>query len=227
MTDNADSQISPQLRGQLYSEEELKTFREHNCRQMQVPFLTFCLVSVSALLFLRVFILQFVNIMHSLALPSFLVLLFYYFRERNKTMANLNFYLLTILLPLVVLVVAQKTISQSPDTYHLNESFLSWLVLAISLCGISPLPWTQVAGIIAVNLSIFTLRLWSHYGLAKIRDDLYVHFISCLMVISIIVRAKEALDRAEFQNLMIIKVQARHWHQVLDQLEEGVLLIEQ
>jgi hypothetical protein len=30
----------------------------------------------------------------------------------------------------------------------------------------------------------------------------------------------------QFQNLMIIKGQAKHWHQVLDQLSEGVLLLE-
>jgi hypothetical protein len=46
------------------------------------------------------------------------------------------------------------------------------------------------------------------------------------MIISIIVRSKESLDRLQFQNLMIIKRQAKHWHQVLDQLSEGVLLIE-
>jgi len=46
------------------------------------------------------------------------------------------------------------------------------------------------------------------------------------MVISIIARSKESLDRSQFQNLIIIKGQAKHWHQVLDQLSEGVLLIE-
>jgi hypothetical protein len=56
-------------------------------------------------------------------------------------MANLNKYLLSILVPLVVLVVAQKTISHSPDKYYLNESFLSWMILVIYLAFIPPLSW--------------------------------------------------------------------------------------
>ena len=108
---------------------------------MQGPFLTFCVINLSLLLFLRVFVLQFVNIMHSLILPTLLVTMFYYFKVKNKLMANLNKYLLSILVPLVVLVVAQKTISHSPDKYYLNESFLSWMILVIYLAFISPLSW--------------------------------------------------------------------------------------
>jgi len=73
---------------------------------------------------------------------------------------------------------------------------------------------------------VFVTRLWLHYGITNIRDDLYIHFMSVLIIIGIIVRSKEAQDRVQFQNLVIIKGQARHWHQVLDQLSEGVLLIE-
>ena len=78
---------------------------------MQGPFLTFCCYSLSLLLFMRIFVLEFVNIMHSLLLPAALVILFYYFREKNNYSANLNKYMLMILVPLVVLIVAQKTIS--------------------------------------------------------------------------------------------------------------------
>ena len=139
--------------------------------------------------------LEYVNVMHSLALPSFLVLLFYCFKEKNKEMENLNIYLLAILLPLVILIVAEKTISQSPEHYSLNESFLSWLVLAIYLSVISPLAWEKVIGIIGGCLTLFVLRLWSHYGLSKVGDDLYIHFVSVLMIIGIILKSKEALDR--------------------------------
>lgn len=162
---------------------------------MQGPFLTFCFYSLCVLLFLRIFILPYVNIIHSYVLPLCLVLLFRYFRVKNNLMANLNMYLLSILVPLVVLIVAQKTISQSPQLYHLNESFTSWMVLAISLGVISPLPWKKVTGITAGSFIIFTLRLWSHYGAGKIRDDLYVHFFSVVIIIGIIVRTKEKLDR--------------------------------
>lgn len=162
---------------------------------MQGPFLEFCFIALCVLLFLRVFVLEYVNVMHSLALPSFLVLLFYCFKEKNKEMENLNIYLLAILLPLVILIVAEKTISQSPEHYSLNESFLSWLVLAIYLSVISPLAWEKVIGIIGGCLTLFVLRLWSHYGLSKVGDDLYIHFVSVLMIIGIILKSKEALDR--------------------------------
>ena len=164
--------------------------------------------------------------MHSLILPTMLVTMFYYFKVKNKQMANLNKYLLSILVPFVALVTAQKTISLSPDKYFLNESFLSLMILMIYLAFISPLSWQKSVGITAMSFLLFTGRLWSHYGIGKIRDDLYIHFVSVLLIISIIVRSKETLDRVQFQNLMIIKRQAKHWHQVLDQLSEGVLLIE-
>jgi hypothetical protein len=162
---------------------------------MQGPFLTYCLVSLCILLFLRVFILEFVNITHSIALPTFLVVLFWLFREGNRRLANLNVWLLAVLSPLVVLIVAQKTISQSPAVYHLNESFLSWLVLLIYLSLISPLEWRKVVALSVGSLVLFTGRLWLHYGASGIRDDLYIHFLSAVMIIGIIVRAKEALDR--------------------------------
>lgn len=81
---------------------------------MQGPFLTFCCYSLALLLFLRIFVLEFVNFMHSLLLPAALVIMFFYFREKNNYSSNLNKYMLLILVPLVVLIVAQKTISQSP-----------------------------------------------------------------------------------------------------------------
>lgn len=162
---------------------------------MQKPFLLFCLISLSILMFLRIFILEFVNIVHSFGLPFCLVLLFYYFNERNKVMKNLNAYLLTILVPLVVLIVAQKTITQSPDIYHLNESFLSWMILLIYLGAISPLPWYQVTLITFLSFLLFYLRLWSHFGVSKIRNDVYIHFLTVIIIIGIIVRSKESLDR--------------------------------
>jgi len=67
--------------------------------------------------------------------------MFYYFKVKNKQMANLNKYLLSILVPFVALVTAQKTISLSPDKYFLNESFLSLMILMIYLAFISPLSW--------------------------------------------------------------------------------------
>lgn len=126
---------------------------------MQGPFLSFCCYSLCLLLFLRIFILEFVNIMHSIILPTLLVLLFLFFKEMNNTMVNLNIYMLTILVPIVVLVVAQKTISQSPDVYYMNESFISWLVLVIYLATISPMRWPKVAGITGSSFLLFIIRL--------------------------------------------------------------------
>lgn len=90
----------------MFSEADLKVFRENYCRQMQGPFLNFCFLSLSLLLFLRIFVLEFVNVTHSLLLPTFLVLMFFFFKVKNDQMANLNKYLLMFLVPMVVLVVA-------------------------------------------------------------------------------------------------------------------------
>jgi hypothetical protein len=95
----------------LYSEDDFRKFREIYCRNMQGPFLTFCCYSLGLLLFLRIFVLEFVNFMHSLLLPAALVVMFFYFREKNNYSSNLNKYMLMILVPSVVLIVAQKTIS--------------------------------------------------------------------------------------------------------------------
>ena len=196
--------LSLQHPTQTFSEEEFMHYRKLNCQNMQKPFLKFCLISLSILLFLRVFVLEFVNIVHSCALPICLVLLFWFFNERNEEANNLNVYLLIILVPSVVLIVAQKTISQSPALYHLNESFLSWLILLIYLDMISFLAWYQVTCITIGSFLLFYLRLVCHFGQAKIRNDLYIHFLTVIIIIAIIVRAKESLDRQQFQNLQII-----------------------
>ena len=103
--------------------------------------------------------------------------------------------MLTILIPAVILIVAQKTISQSPDLYHLNESFVSWLIMLIFLGFISPLPWYKVLFITIISFMIFYIRIAMHFGVANIRNDLYVHFTVVVFIIGIIVRQKESLDR--------------------------------
>ena len=132
--------------------------------KMQSPFLKFSCYSLSLLVFLRIFVLQFVNAIHSYILPVCLLLLFIYFRDLNYRSKDLNFYLLTILVPLVVLIVAQKTISQSPDLYHLSESFISWLILLYYFGFISPLPWYKVSMISSVSFLLFYSRILSHFG---------------------------------------------------------------
>ena len=103
---NSGPQQTKSEYNRTFSEKDFKLFREKYCREMQGPFLSFCCYSLCLLLFLRIFILEFVNIMHSIILPTVLVLLFLFFKEKNNTMDNLNTYMLTILVPIVVLVVA-------------------------------------------------------------------------------------------------------------------------
>jgi hypothetical protein len=141
-----------------------------------------------------------------------LVLLFYYFKKKN--IPKVNKPILIFLLPLVVLIVAEKTITQSPSAYQFNESFLSWTVLALSIAFTSPLPCHQVVGFLAMSFFLYIGRMWLHYE--KIRDDLYVHSISSLIVISIMVRSKESFDRQLFSQMMITKNQAAHWLSVLE-----------
>lgn len=163
---------------------------------MQTPFLKFSLVSLCILLFLRIFVLEFISIIHNFGLPACLVALFYYFNEKNRSsMANLNKYLLTILVPLVVLIVAQKTISGDSEKYHLNESFLSWMILLIYLGGISPLPWYHVSAITSGSYLLFIIRMWLHFGIENVRNDVYIHFLTVVIIIGMIVRTKESLDR--------------------------------
>jgi len=69
------------------------------------------------------------------------------------------------------------------------------MILVVYLAFISPLPWQKSVGITAASFAVFAARLWSHYGIAKIKDDLYIHFSSVVLIISIIVRSKESLDR--------------------------------
>ena len=69
------------------------------------------------------------------------------------------------------------------------------MVLVIYLGAISPLQWHKVMGITSGSFLLFTLRLWTHYGPYKIRDDLYIHFLTVVVIIGIIVRSKELLDR--------------------------------
>lgn len=78
-----EKQLSLKEPDQIYDESDFRAYREKNCRKMQRPFLQFCFVSLCILLFMRIFVLQYVNIIHSYGLPSCLVLLFWYFNEKN------------------------------------------------------------------------------------------------------------------------------------------------
>ena len=180
--------LSHRTHDQGYDEEDFLRFREKYSMKMLKPFLQLSLMNLSLLLFMRIFVFQFVNIIHSYCLPACLVFLFWYFNELNKKQANLNTYMLTILIPVVVLIVAQKTISQSPELYHLNESFVSWLIMLIFLGFISPLAWYKVVGISVLSFMLFYIRIVMHFGVANIRNDLYVHFTTVVFIIGIIVR---------------------------------------
>lgn len=91
---------------QGYQEQDFVKLRNQNCKKMQGPFLKSCLCGVTALTILRFFILQYVNEMHSYILPTFLVALFWFFKEMNNYSTKLNHYLILFLVPAVVLVVA-------------------------------------------------------------------------------------------------------------------------
>lgn len=98
--------LTLERKDQSFTEKAFKSYREKHCQKMQGPFLMFSLTTLGILLFLRIFVLQFINIIHSYILPAALVILFWFFLQLNKRRSDLNFYMLTVLVPLVVLIVA-------------------------------------------------------------------------------------------------------------------------
>lgn len=93
---------------QIYTEEEFLAFWERNCRKLQEPFLKYCLIALCILLFLRMCIFEYTNMSRSYILPGTLVAIFWYAYEKNKVSTVLNYYLITLLVPLVVYVSAEK-----------------------------------------------------------------------------------------------------------------------
>ena len=69
-------------------------------------------------------------------------------------------------------------------------------MLALTVAFTSALPWYKVVGMLSLCFVLYIGRMWIHYEL--IRDDLYVHSASVLIVIAIMVRSKEAFDRLLF-----------------------------
>lgn len=167
---------------------------------MQTPFLKFCLFSSSMNMLLRLLVLEYVDIIHSFCLPVCLLLLFVFFHYQNKLGQNSNFYLLCILVPCIALIVAQKTIAYNQEFYQLNESFISWLILLYYLGFISPIPWYKVSFYTLVSFHIFYIRLLAFYGIKELKNDLYVHLILTLVILTMLLRLKETLDRQGFSN---------------------------
>ena len=69
------------------------------------------------------------------------------------------------------------------------------MILLIYLGAISPMSWYHVSAITFGSYLLFVFRMWIHFGLSNVRNDVYIHFLTVVIIIGIIVRTKESLDR--------------------------------
>lgn len=89
------------------------------------------LTGISAAFMIRVVLLESRNTILDLILPFtifFVIAILYFVNQRTSKVKH---YFHAVVVPLVGLLSARKTMSQNREHFYLNESFASWLVMIL------------------------------------------------------------------------------------------------
>ena len=175
---------------------------------------------------MRVVVLESKNTILDLILPFIIFLLIAILYILNKRTTSLKHYFHVIVIPLVGLLTARKTISQNKDHFYLNESFASWLIMLMFGGFSSTMQWYSVVGINCLCFSVYIIIIFKFYGVAGVGNDFYVHITTTIIFSATLIRMNEVNLRSSFNLLSCSKVQEKKWQRVLMMLTDGVLIMQ-
>jgi tellurite resistance protein TehA-like permease len=209
-----------------FHEGAFQEYKQDHSKRLLDNFFDVALTGISAAFVLRLLILESKNAILDLILPfvilSFISLLFFINRRTDKV----KHYFHGIVVPIVGLLSARKTISQNKEHFYLNESFASWLIMMMFGGFASTMQWYQVAAINLFCFFTFIIIIFHHYGVSGVGNDFYVHITTTVIFSACLIRMNEVNLRSSFNLLSLTKRQEKKWQRVLTLLTDGVLIMQ-
>lgn len=121
----------------------------------------------------------------------------------NKQTTVVKNYFHALVIPLVGLLSARKSISQNDQHYYINGSFASWLVMIVYTSFISPLEWHKTAFINLLSFMMYFAIVKNFYGV--IDNDFFIHVPTAFLLITQLVKMNEFNNRMSFNLLYLSK----------------------
>ena len=112
-----------------FKEKDFDEYKLDHSQRLLNNFLDVALTGISSAFFLRVIILESKNYYLDLILPFLIMVLILALWVTNKRWKELKHYFHAVVVPIVGLLTARKTIAQNNERFYLNESFASWLIM--------------------------------------------------------------------------------------------------
>ena len=135
-------------------------------------------------------------------------------------------YFHVIVVPVVALLTAKKTIAQNDTKFFLNESFASWLIMMIYGGFSSTMHWYTVVTINIACFCFYILIIFNFYGIKGVGNDFYVHIPTTIIFSACLMRMNEINQRSSYNLLCQSKIQENKWQRVLTMLTDGVLIMQ-
>jgi hypothetical protein len=129
----------------------------------------------------------------------------------NKQSKQFVKFFHVIVIPLVGVLTAKKTISQDIDQHYINESFASWLVLMIFGGFSSSMQWYQSVAINVLCFFGYIAIVVNQYGLKGIGNDAYVHLVTAIIFSAALIKMNEENLRHSFNLLSVSKIEEMKW----------------
>jgi hypothetical protein len=207
-------------------EQDFSHYKRDHSQRLLDNFLDVALSGISAALGLRIVILDRQNIILDLILPFIIFILIATLYFINKKTTSLKHYFHIVVIPIVGLLTARKTISQNKDHFYLNESFASWLIMMMFGGFSSTMQWYSVVGINCLCFFVYITIVFGSYGVSGVGNDFYVHITTTIIFSACLIRMNELNLRSSFNQLSLSKVQENKWRRVLTMLTDGVLIMQ-
>ena len=149
----------------------------------------------------RMLFLQSVNTILDMILPFVIMMLISFLYQFNKRSPQLKHYFHVVVIPIVGMLSAKKSISQNQEHFYLNESFASWLIMMMFSGFSSPMQWYSVVAINFMCFLAYIVMVFNEYGTKGIGNDFYVHITTTIIFSACLTRMNELNLRSSFNLL--------------------------
>lgn len=112
------------------------------------------------------------------------------------------------------------------EIFQLKECFCTFSLIMVFSSLNSPLKYYTVQLINVSCFGAFYFVMLLRFGFYHIKWDFYHNLIISLALIAFIHRQKEGLLRSNYINNSVYQMRERKWKNILQQLSEGILILE-
>lgn len=184
-----------------FKEKDFDEYKLDHSQRLLNNFLDVALTGISSAFFLRVIILESKNYYLDLILPFLIMVLILALWVTNKRWKELKHYFHALVVPIVGLLTARKTIAQNNERFYLNESFASWLIMMMFGGFASTMQWYSVVAINILCYLVYYLMVYRNYGASGFGNDFYIHMFTTVIFSACLIRMNEVNLRSGFNLL--------------------------